>query len=663
MRSLGPIRARTAVVSALLVPSLLAAPADATFDLDPGPGSPFPVQDQRGVAIGDMNADGHVDLVTNSAAGFGIFMGNGAGGFTPHPVVAFSGISDAIVLAHLDSDGLLDAAAPMFQSNGFAFMRSDGAGGWGGAGGSLPGGATTSSTGGPEGISAGDFNGDTKTDVVVAQRNGDAVVVMTGDGNGSMIAGSPIAVGDAPADVQAADIDNDGDVDLATSNSGDDTVTVLRNNGSGTFAPAPGSPYPISPPGPFLLADHPSELVVANLNSDTRPDIATANRESPNIVSVLSQTPTGSFTTSVAGGSGDAQSIAAGDLNGDARPDLAVGLVNPGALKVLTSNGNGTFATAPGTPIATRGAAWVWDVAVGDLDGNGLGDIVVANDANPDDSSNVKLQTFLNRSTGSANASAGTLTYSSQPLATISPPQTVTLTTTGDAPLRVTRATTTGTDSDDFVVSGDTCTGAVVPVGSTCQVRVRFAPAATGSRSASLRLTSSATASPQTISLAGTGGSLPGGATGPQGDTGPKGDTGPRGDTGPQGGTGPPGAKGDTGDSGAPGQPGLPGPQGQPGPAGPAGRNATVTCKAGKAKRGKVKVTCTVKYPAATGARRTRAKLTRGGVVYARGASRGSAPVKLRALRRLRRASYTLTTLTTRRDGSSVRSTQRIAVG
>ena len=63
---------------------------------------------------------------------------------------------------------------------------------------------------------------------------------------------------------------------------------------------------------------------------------------------------------------------------------------------------------------------------------------------------------------------------------------------------------------------------------------------------------------------------------------------------GPQGPAGPTGATGSTGSTGA---------AGPAGPAGPAGRDAVVTCVPGKAKGGKVKVTCSVKVASAAAVR------------------------------------------------------------
>lgn len=116
---------------------------------------------------------------------------------------------------------------------------------------------------------------------------------------------------------------------------------------------------------------------------------------------------------------------------------------------------------------------------------------------------------------------------------------------------------------------------------------------------------------------------------------------------GPTGATGATGATGSTGAAGAAGAPGARGPGGPAGAQGRPGRDAVVTCKVGKAKKGKVKVSCSVKLAssASTKARTLRARLTRGGAVYATGsgpARGGAAKLRMQLRRRVTSGAYTL---------------------
>jgi hypothetical protein len=92
--------------------------------------------------------------------------------------------------------------------------------------------------------------------------------------------------------------------------------------------------------------------------------------------------------------------------------------------------------------------------------------------------------------------------FGNQPVGTMSPPQTITLTNTGSAILTITSVAITGANSGDFAQT-NTC-GSSVAAGSACTISITFAPTATGTRSASLSITDNASGSPQTVGLTGT---------------------------------------------------------------------------------------------------------------------------------------------------------------
>src|SRR5439155_1151558 len=59
----------------------------------------------------------------------------------------------------------------------------------------------------------------------------------------SQPAGSPVSAGSRPFSVAVGDFNGDGKQDLAVANFGPDNVTILLGNGSGGFSPATGSPF------------------------------------------------------------------------------------------------------------------------------------------------------------------------------------------------------------------------------------------------------------------------------------------------------------------------------------------------------------------------------------------------------------------------------------
>jgi len=102
----------------------------------------------------------------------------------------------------------------------------------------------------------------------------------------------------------------------------------------------------------------------------------------------------------------------------------------------------------------------------------------------------------------SVNLSTTNLNFGNQKVGTISSAQTVTLTNVGTSALRIGMALK-GTNPKDFTQS-NTC-GSSVPAGGNCTITVKFKPTATGSRSAIVSISDTGGASPQTISLSGTG--------------------------------------------------------------------------------------------------------------------------------------------------------------
>ena len=169
-------------------------------------------------------------------------------------------------------------------------------------------------------IAVGDFNGDGKTDVVVA---------------------------------------NFGAVNLPTN-----YVSVLLGNGDGTFQAAVN--YGVGP--------NPTSVVVADFNGDGRADIATANSnfnansQGNGNVSVLLGNGDGTFQQAMNYEAGSAPySLSVGDFDGDGNADLVVTNIASNNLSVLLGNGDGTFRVALNYPVGSGPAS----VAIGDFNGDG----------------------------------------------------------------------------------------------------------------------------------------------------------------------------------------------------------------------------------------------------------------------------------------------------
>ena len=102
-----------------------------------------------------------------------------------------------------------------------------------------------------------------------------------------------------------------------------------------------------------------------------------------------------------------------------------------------------------------------------------------------------------------ATLSPTSVAFGIQGINTTSSASTVTLTNTGTASMTISSTSVTGTNAADFTRT-TTC-GATLAVGDNCTFSITFKPSAIGSRTASLSITDSASGSPHTVALTGTG--------------------------------------------------------------------------------------------------------------------------------------------------------------
>ncbi len=249
---------------------------DGTGKFSPLKGSPFPVDvtpHTHGVATGDFNKDGYLDLVTDS-------WGN-----------------DKILVLFANSDHGFNLPGTFIKVGSHPYQR----------------------------VRTADLNKDGNMDIITTNLDGDNVTILLGNGKGSFYqpAGSPFSSGDSPFGVAIGDINGDGKPDLAivnspsitSDNTGRDGLTILTGDGSGKFVMMPGSP--------FTTGKSPGRVAIGDVNGDGINDIAVTNYNSNSVsIFLMKKNAIASGYTIPVGQKPDGIAIA--DIEGNGKNEILV---------------------------------------------------------------------------------------------------------------------------------------------------------------------------------------------------------------------------------------------------------------------------------------------------------------------------------------------------
>lgn len=348
------------------ISSLLAGTGDGTF-AEPVelPTTGYPAH----AIIMDMDGDGASDYIAvynGTPSSVAVYKGSSSGGLQAPTVHPLSGTVMQVAAGDLDGDGIRDLVVAGFLSGSFdasgrvSVLMGNGDGSF------QP---PTEHVAGRwlSAVALADADQDGVLDAVVASHSGPLnegrLVVLRGAGDGTFA--TPVTYrmdGAGSYFVAGGDLNSDGTMDLLTLDAYTGAPLLLLGLGGGTF---PGEQPQVPAgrlPGPILSAD---------FNGDGIIDIVTADQGTATGRMMLGSGG-GRFSAPLAFPAPFPSVLAAGDLDGDGKLDLALGNGSMGGVRVLLGRGDGTF----GDPVDFSGPL-LDGLAIGDLEGDGVPDLLM----------------------------------------------------------------------------------------------------------------------------------------------------------------------------------------------------------------------------------------------------------------------------------------------
>lgn len=339
-----------------------------------------------GIASGDLNGDGKVDLIISNSisSSVNVYRNTGSGSAISFAkrvdLATLSGLT-GVAVDDLDGDGKLDIAATNLTSSKISMFRNTTSGG------ELSFAAKVDSSSGSsaQAIAVGDLDGDGKPEIAVVNSSAATVSVLrntSSAGTLSFAARATFTTDLQPYSIAIGDVDGDGKFDLVTCNANGGNISVFRNTNTtiGTLSFATRVD--------FAAGGFPFWIKLGDMDGDDKLDIVVVD-QGGNKVSVLRNTSssgTPSFAPKVDFSTGIATAprrVSLADLDGDGKPEMVVSNLDAYTLSIFKNNSTSGSLSFDSKVDFSTGSGSVnlgpMESSLGDLNGDAKPEIAVVN--------------------------------------------------------------------------------------------------------------------------------------------------------------------------------------------------------------------------------------------------------------------------------------------